>query len=314
MQTIIRKWKETDAAALAAALSNQNILNNLRDGLPYPYTEKDALEYIRFILNSAPNDTFAFAIDVDGKVVGSIGAFRQGNIHCRTAELGYYLAEEYWGKGIMTAAVRQLCEKLFAETDIIRIFAEPFSYNTGSRRVLEKAGFQLEGILKSNAVKNGKVLDMALYAYTRIPKPYMIKRLDPGDIQPALDLMWEVFLQFEAPEYSQEGIDEFRKNLDDKERTRKLKYYGAFDNDKLVGTLCTKEPQHIGGFFVLSEYQGKGIGKMLFEAMKKDYDKQEFTVNSSPYAVKIYEHLGFTATDTEQVVNGIRFTPMIYKQ
>ena len=167
MQITIRKWKQTDAADLAAALSNQNILNNLRDGLPYPYTEKDAEKYISFTLNSDPNDTFAFAIDVDGKAVGSIGAFRQGNIHCRTAELGYYLAEEYWGKGIMTSAVKQLCEKLFAETDLIRIFAEPFSYNAGSRRVLEKAGFQLEGIMKNNAFKNGKVLDMALYAYTR---------------------------------------------------------------------------------------------------------------------------------------------------
>lgn len=163
----IRNWKKTDAASLASALSNKKILNNLRDGLPYPYTEKDAEEYINFMLTSNPNDTFAYAIDVDGKAVGSIGAFRQENIHYRTAELGYYLAEEYWGKGIMTSAVRQLCEKLFAETDIIRIFAEPFDYNVGSRRVLEKAGFQLEGILKNNAFKNGQVLDMALYSYTR---------------------------------------------------------------------------------------------------------------------------------------------------
>lgn len=83
-----------------------------------------------------------------GNSNNSIGAFRQGNIHCRTAELGYYLAEEYWGKGVMTEAVRLLCEKLFSETDIIRIFAEPFVHNIGSRRVLEKAGFQLEGIMK----------------------------------------------------------------------------------------------------------------------------------------------------------------------
>lgn len=167
MKISIRKWKLSDAADLAAALSNKKILDNLRDGLPYPYTEKDAENYISFILNSDPKDTFAFAIDVDGKAVGSIGAFRQGNIHFRTAELGYYLSEEYWGRGIMTIAVRQLCEKLFAETDIIRIFAEPFDYNIGSRRVLEKAGFQLEGIMKNNAFKSGRVLDMALYSYTK---------------------------------------------------------------------------------------------------------------------------------------------------
>lgn len=167
MNITIRNWKKTDASSLAAALSNKNILNNLRDGLPYPYTEKDAEEYIDFILNSNPNDTFAYAIDVDGRAVGSIGAFRQKNIHFRTAELGYYLSEEYWGRGIMTIAVKQICEKLFSETDILRIFAEPFENNAGSRRVLEKAGFQLEGILKNNALKNGKVLNMALYSYTR---------------------------------------------------------------------------------------------------------------------------------------------------
>ena len=120
--------------------------------------------------SSDENSTFAYAITIDGRAVGSIGAFRQSNIHFRTAELGYYLAEKYWGKGVMTDAVRQLCEKIFSQTDIVRIYAEPFAYNTGSRRVLEKAGFQLEGILKNNAYKNGQVLDMALYALTRQPE------------------------------------------------------------------------------------------------------------------------------------------------
>lgn len=167
MQILLRPWKRSDAASLASALSNKKVLNNLRDGLPYPYTEKDALDYIIFILSSDPKDTLAYAIDIDGTAVGSIGAFRQGNIHCRTAELGYYLAEEYWGRGIMTEAVKLLCEKVFAETDILRIYAEPFAYNIGSRHVLEKAGFQFEGIMKSNAFKNGQVLDMALYGLTR---------------------------------------------------------------------------------------------------------------------------------------------------
>lgn len=119
------------------------------------------------MLAADENDTFAFAITVDDRAIGSIGAFRQGNIHRQTAELGYYLAEEYWGQSIMTAAIRQLCDILFTATDILRIYAEPFSYNTGSRRALEKAGFFYEGTMKHNAVKNGKVLDMALYSRTR---------------------------------------------------------------------------------------------------------------------------------------------------
>ncbi len=160
----IRKWAIEDAKDVAAAISNKNIQDNLRDGLPYPYTEQDGKDFISVMLSADQNDTFAFAITVDGKVVGSIGAFRGANIHSKTAELGYYIAEEHWGKGIMTEAVKQICNYVFSHTDIIRIYAEPFAYNIGSQRVLEKAGFQYEGTLRSNAVKNGKVLDMKMYS------------------------------------------------------------------------------------------------------------------------------------------------------
>ena len=164
MNCKIRRWELSDARDLATALSNKKIQDNLRDGLPYPYTEQDGKEFISAMLAANENDTFAFAITVNGKVIGSIGAFRQGNIHRQTAELGYYIAEEYWGKGIMTEAVRQLCDYVFSNTDIIRIYAEPFAYNIGSCRVLEKAGFQYEGTLRSNALKNGNVFDMKMYS------------------------------------------------------------------------------------------------------------------------------------------------------
>lgn len=160
----IRKWKLSDAANLAVALSNKKIQDNLRDGLPYPYTEQDGKDFISAMLAADENDTFAFAITVDGTVIGSIGVFRQTNIHRRTAEMGYYIAEEYWGKGIMTEAVKQICQYVFEQSDIIRIYAEPFAHNIASCRVLEKASFQYEGTLRSNAVKNGKVLDMQLYS------------------------------------------------------------------------------------------------------------------------------------------------------
>ena len=164
MKCRIRKWELSDAKDLAAALSNKKVQDNLRDGLPYPYTEQDGKEFISAMLSADENETFAFAIMVDDKVVGSIGIFRQGNIHSQTAELGYYIAEEYWGKGIMTEAVKQICEYVFAKSDIIRIYAEPFAYNIASCRVLEKVGFQYEGTLRSNAVKNGKVIDMEMYS------------------------------------------------------------------------------------------------------------------------------------------------------
>ena len=140
MNCILRKWRLSDAKDLAATLNNKKILNNLRDGLPFPYTEQDARDYICTMLSSDEKSTFAYAITQNDRAIGSIGAFRQGNIHRQTAELGYYLAEEYWGKGIMTEAIRQLCAILFDTTDILRVYAEPFAYNTGSRRALEKAG------------------------------------------------------------------------------------------------------------------------------------------------------------------------------
>ena len=167
MNCKIRKWELADAKDLAVALSNTKIQDNLRDGLPYPYTEQDGIDYISAVLSADENDTFAFAITVEGKVIGSIGVFRQGNIHRQTAEVGYYIAEEYWGKGIMTEAIKQTCKYVFDKSDIIRIYAEPFAYNMASCRVLEKAGFQYEGTLRKNAVKNGKIIDMKMYSLLR---------------------------------------------------------------------------------------------------------------------------------------------------
>ena len=312
MKIAIRKWRLSDAKNLAEILSNRNILNNLRDGLPYPYTERDAVNYITAMLSADENDTFAYALTVDDKVVGSIGVFRQENIHSCTAELGYYLAQPYWGQGIMTEAIRQICHKVFSDTDIMRIYAEPFSYNAGSCRALEKAGFRYEGTLKNNAVKNGKVQDMKMYAITREVSSCIIRRLDPEKLPEALSLVWEVFCKYEAPEYSEKGITEFRNTIEDSQKIRNMNFYGAFLGDTLVGVLAMRKPQHISLFFVKEEYHRKGIGRQLFEAMRKDYEIQEFTVNSSPYAVEIYKHLGFLPTDTEQVTNGIRYTPMKY--
>ena len=154
----MRAWKPEDKEQLA------ELLNNRRDGTPFPYTAEDAEHFIRSMLSADKTQTFAFAITANGETVGSIGAFRGNNIHACTAELGYYIGERFWGKGIATCAVKQICDYIFKNTDIIRIFAEPFARNAASCRVLEKAGFQYEGTLRNNAVKNGSVLDMKLYA------------------------------------------------------------------------------------------------------------------------------------------------------
>ncbi|WP_027398888.1 GNAT family N-acetyltransferase [Anaerovorax odorimutans] len=163
MDCKIREWQIEDAENLALTLNNKKIQDNLRDGLPYPYTVKNAEEYITSMLSADKDTTYAFAITVNDKAIGSIGVFRCNNIHFRTGEIGYYIAEPYWGKGIGVSAVKQTCRYIFEHTDIIRIFAEPFAYNTASCCILEKVGFQCEGILRKNAVKNGVVLDIKMY-------------------------------------------------------------------------------------------------------------------------------------------------------
>ncbi|MEG0451426.1 MAG: GNAT family protein [Coprobacillus sp.] len=164
MKSLIRQWRKEDAQDLAIAINNQKVQDNLRDGLPFPYTIDDALEYIDAMLNADKNSVFAFAITVEDKVIGSIGVFRQENIHKYTAEVGYYISEDYWGQGIGANALKQTCEYIFNRTDIIRLYAEPFAYNKASCRILEKAGFEYEGTLRKNAVKNNKVIDMKMYS------------------------------------------------------------------------------------------------------------------------------------------------------
>jgi RimJ/RimL family protein N-acetyltransferase len=160
----IRAWRIGDSQNLAKALNNKKILDNLRDGLPFPYTISDAESFINLMLASDRDKTYAWAITADGMAVGSIGAFRKDNVHRLTAEMGYYVAEDYWGKGIATNAVKLACKYIFDHTDIVRVFAEPYAVNVASCRVLEKAGFTFEGTLRKNAVKNGHLMDMSMYA------------------------------------------------------------------------------------------------------------------------------------------------------
>lgn len=159
----LRPWEEEDAKRLVVIANNKKIADNLRDGFPYPYSIDDARKFIHL---SRHNEGIskAFAIVIDDAVVGSIAAYFKENVHCKNAELGYYLAEEYWGKGIMTKVVRYMAQYLFDNFDVIRVYAQPFARNMASRRVLEKAGFRLEAILKNNIIKNNVVQDGCIYA------------------------------------------------------------------------------------------------------------------------------------------------------
>lgn len=162
---IIRRWRPEDAAALARAINDKAVQANLRDGLPFPYTASDAEAFIGFALSDG--NMYSFAVTENDVCIGCISVTRGENIHRLTGELGYYIARERWGRGYATGAVREICRYIFENTDIRRIYAEPFADNAASCRVLEKAGFTFEGTLRSNAIKSGRIRDTRMYSLLR---------------------------------------------------------------------------------------------------------------------------------------------------
>ena len=142
-----------------------------------------------------------------------------------------------------------------------------------------------------------------------------IRRLSADERQTALDLAWIVFLEYESPDYSAEGTEEFRKCLHDEEYLYGIDYYGAFDGSKLIGLIgIRKELEHICFFFVDGQYHRQGVGTKLFNHLLENYKGNIITVNSSPYGLGFYKKLGFIPTEEEKTINGIRFTPMIYER
>ena len=164
---ILREWREEDAKAIAEAANNSNIAANLRNTFPYPYTLEDAKWYVNDCISKKGGKQITRAIVVDGKAVGSIGIFVQSDVYEKSGELGYWLSEDYWRQGITSRAVKIICKEAFDTLDIIRIYAEPYDYNEGSRGVLEKAGFTYEGTMRNGVYKNGKILSYCMYSILR---------------------------------------------------------------------------------------------------------------------------------------------------
>lgn len=161
----IRPWRLNDADSLARHANNRKVWIALRDLFPHPYTIEDAHTFLKSVINSEP--VTLFCIEVNKAAVGGIGIRIGTEVHRRTAELGYWLSQEFWRRGIMSEAVGAFTEFCFEHFQLRRIFAEPFANNAASARVLEKAGFALEGRLKNNVLKDGKLLDSLLCARTR---------------------------------------------------------------------------------------------------------------------------------------------------
>ena len=157
MTVRLREWKKSDADALAKIANNKKIWDNLRDQLPHPYSKKDAKEWLAKVKKQKIVTTFC--IEADGELAGSIGFTIKEDVYRKTAELGYFIAEQYWGKGIATEAIRRMIDYIKNNFALVRVYAEVFEYNKASMKVLEKNGFYLESVRKKAAIKNNIILD-----------------------------------------------------------------------------------------------------------------------------------------------------------
>jgi len=159
---VIRSWCDADVESLQRYANNRKIWLNLRDVFPHPYTIDDARWWIEHASQEDPERSFAIASAEEP--IGSIGLIFGEDVHRHNAELGYWLAEPFWGRGIMTGAVYAFTEYASREFSLNRVYAEPFAHNLASVRVLEKAGFLTEGVLRASVVKDGTILDQIVYA------------------------------------------------------------------------------------------------------------------------------------------------------
>jgi ribosomal-protein-alanine N-acetyltransferase len=161
----VRPWRPGDEPALARHADSRKVWLNVRDVFPHPYTLADAERWVREAAAASPPTQFA--IEVEGEAAGGVGLLLQEDVARRSAELGYWLGEAYWGRGIMTEVVRAFTDHAFATFDLCRVYACVFDWNPASVRVLEKAGYAFEGRLRKSVTKDGHTLDQLVYAVVR---------------------------------------------------------------------------------------------------------------------------------------------------
>jgi len=161
MQYNLRPWMIDDLDSLVMFANNNNIAKFMMDKFPHPYTREAGENFINFATQESPVNIFA--IEVEGKAAGGIGLHPLQDVERMNAEMGYWLAEPYWGKGIITKAIMQMVDYGFTNFPIHRIFARPYGTNAGSQKALKKAGFSLQATLPKWAVKNDEELDILIY-------------------------------------------------------------------------------------------------------------------------------------------------------
>jgi len=160
----VRSWQWSDRDSIIPHANNRKVWLNLRDRFPHPYTRKDAQTWLDIVIDSRPETNFA--ITVNDEAIGGIGFSLQADVGRRSAEIGYWLGEDYWGRGIASEALAAVTEYAFANFDLCRLYAHVFEWNPASTRVLEKAGYVFEGRLKKSVTKDNQTIDQLMYAKT----------------------------------------------------------------------------------------------------------------------------------------------------
>ena len=307
----LRPWRVEDAEEIAAYADNPKIAKNLRNVFPSPYTLEDAERYIARCIDAGENSQLTRAIEVDGKAVGSIGIFLGEDVYEKSAEIGYWLAEPYWGMGIMTRAVRELCELAFAQYDIVRIHAEVFGENTPSCRVLERAGFTFEGVKRSAIYKNCCIQDSHVFALVR-------EKFQP----PANHIHATIELAFDALDDTRALFEEYVHMLDI------MIYFETFDEElstlpgeyalphgRLLLARCdgeaigcvavrplTEGRCELKRLYVKPKFRGMHVGRRLVERAIQESKEAGYvqmlldTLDMLQDSISIFHKLGFAET------------------
>ena len=285
----ILRWNPLEVCQLKH--TTKDLVGTLTDYLPYADRE-DEINYVRFSLGNLYHELCHRYIHAD----------RDKNI----------------------TRFRSSCKDVFFLIQNLR-YLETGRFILTKKELKEAVSEEDRRVLELTELPDGYDFDQAfsmLFAWCRsaflrveqlAKNEYPIRVLTEDETDDALALAWKVFTEYESPDYTPEGTEEFRKTLENEAYLAGLRYYGAFDKEKLIGLLAIRAGQrHICFFFVDGEYHRRGIGTKLFRRLQEDFPGQKITLNSSPYGLPFYKALGFTATDSEQSVNGIRFTPMEY--
>jgi len=315
----LREWRLSDAASLAENANNINIWNNVRDYFPYPYSEEDGKQFIEIVL-SKPKPVVDFAIVVDEKAVGGIGIVLKDDVERISAEIGYWLGENYWNKGIMTEVVKGFIEYVFSHFPLQKIFASVFDFNIASQKVLQKAGFEREAILKQAAIKNNKIIDLHYYSlHKRQWRSKVHHRFFKQEDFPLLEeLLYEAIFQPKGAEPLPRDIiqkPEINNYIKDFGKKKGDFCMFAEFNGKTVGGAWVRildgEPKGYGyvdsatpelAIEVFKKYRNLGIGRGLMYNIidlvlingLRGYKQISLSVDkANDIAVKMYKKFGF---------------------